>query len=144
MRLVLPVVILEQITRQGEETYPHECCGFMMGRQDDRTREISEIRRQPNERADSRENRFLITPAQFRDAERYGRKAGLVMLGIYHSHPDHPARPSQYDRDRAWPWFSYLIIPVSKGVAGEPHAWQLRDDRSGFDPLALTIKENSP
>ena len=88
-----------------------------MGRQDDRTREISEIRRQPNERADSRENRFLITPAQFRDAERYGRKAGLVMLGIYHSHPDHPARPSQYDRDRAWPWFSYLIIPVSKGDA---------------------------
>ena len=57
------------------------------------------------------------------------------MLGIYHSHPDDPARPSEYDRDHAWPWYSYLILAVGRGAAGDLNAWQLRDDRTGFDPV---------
>jgi proteasome lid subunit RPN8/RPN11 len=139
MKLVLPAGIMEQIRRHGEEDYPHECCGFLFGSQDDRSRLVIEIRRQANERTDSRRNRFLITPEQFRDAERAARKAGLLMLGIYHSHPDSPARPSEYDRDHAWPWYSYLILSVQRGAAAEAFLWQLRDDRSGFDPREMEI-----
>ena len=140
MKLVLPERLFQQIRQHGEETYPHECCGFLFGRQDEGTRVISEIRRQPNERTESRQNRFLITPLQFRDAERAARNAGLSMVGIYHSHPDSPARPSDYDRDHAWPWYSYLIVSVGKGTAGESHAWELKEDRSGFMAQELGIE----
>ncbi len=139
MKLVLPAQIMEQIRSHGEQDYPHECCGFLFGSQENGSRLVTEIRRQPNERTDSRENRFLITPEQFRDAERAARKAGLLMLGIYHSHPDSPARPSEYDREHAWPWYSYLITSVGRGAAGDSRVWQLRDDRSGFDPRELEI-----
>ena len=137
MKVVVPGEILQRIRRHGEETYPHECCGFMLGRAEDGMQRIMEIRSQPNERTESRENRFVISPEQFKAAEAYARKAGLQLVGIYHSHPDSPARPSEYDRDHAWPWFSYVIVSVKGGKAAEANAWQLRDDRSGFDPLAL-------
>ena len=137
MKVVVPGKILEQMKRHGEETYPHECCGFMLGSADEGMQRISEIRRQENERTDSKENRFVISPDQFRAAEKYARKTGLTLVGIYHSHPDSPARPSDYDRDHAWPWFSYIIVSVKAGAAVEANAWQLRDDRSGFDPVVL-------
>jgi proteasome lid subunit RPN8/RPN11 len=143
MKLVLPEQIFLQIRRHGEETYPHECCGFLFGRQDDGTRVIAEIRQQPNERTESRQNRFLITPGQFRDAERAARNAGLSMVGIYHSHPDSPARPSEYDRDHAWPWYSYLIVSVGKGAAGESYVWELNEDRSGFVAQELHVGDSS-
>jgi proteasome lid subunit RPN8/RPN11 len=137
MRVIVPAEILEQMRRHGEETYPHECCGFMLGSAEDGMQRIVEIRSQANERTESKENRFLITPEQFKAAETAARKARLQLVGIYHSHPDSPARPSEYDRDHAWPWFSYIIVSVKKGKADEAHAWQLRDDRSGFDALKL-------
>jgi len=140
MRLVLTPGILDQIRRHGEETYPHECCGFLFGSQEDGTRRIAEIRRQENERTDSPSNRFLITPLQFRNAERAARAAGLQMVGIYHSHPDSPARPSYYDRDHAWPWSSYLIVSVGKGSAGDYHVGDLKEDRSGFITQDLEIE----
>jgi len=144
MKLVVPAPLMKQIRAHGEETYPHECCGFLFGQQDGETRTVVEVRRQANERTDSRENRFLITPEQFRDAERAARKAGLLMLGIYHSHPDSPARPSEYDRDHAWPWYSYLITSVGNGTSADSRLWQLRDDRSGFDPRDLEVAAGSP
>ncbi|HET6451240.1 MAG TPA: M67 family metallopeptidase [Spirochaetia bacterium] len=140
MKLVLTAAILDQIRRHGEETYPHECCGFLFGGQEDGTRTIAEIRRQENERSDSKNNRFLITPIEFRNAERAARAAGLQMVGIYHSHPDSPARPSEYDRDHAWPWYSYLIVSVGKGTAGDCHVWELKEDRSGFVTQDLEIE----
>jgi len=144
MTLALPRGILDEIRRHGEETYPHECCGFLFGTQEDGARRIVEIRRQANERADSQNNRFLITPLQFRDAERAARARGLQMVGIYHSHPDSPARPSDYDRDHAWPWYSYLIVSVGTGVAGEHRAWELKEDRSGFVTQELVVERNEP
>jgi proteasome lid subunit RPN8/RPN11 len=142
MRVVVPSRIMDSIRAHGEETYPHECCGFMLGSAADGEQRIVEIRRQANEREDSRENRFIISPAEFKAAESAARSAGLQLVGIYHSHPDSPARPSAYDRDHAWPWFSYVIVSVTKGSAGEAHAWQLRDDRSGFDAAALETAED--
>ena len=137
MRVLVPGDIMERMRTHGEETYPHECCGFMLGSAEEGLQRISEIRSQENERTDSRENRFVISPEEFRAAEKHARKAGLLLVGIYHSHPDSPARPSEYDRDHAWPWFSYVIVSVKGGKAAEANAWQLRDDRSGFDALVL-------
>jgi proteasome lid subunit RPN8/RPN11 len=137
MKVIVPSGILERMRRHGEETYPHECCGFMLGSAEDGLQRIVEIRSQANERTESRENRFLITPDQFKAAECAARTAGLQLVGIYHSHPDSPARPSEYDRDHAWPWFSYIIVSVKGGKADEAHAWQLKEDRSGFEALKL-------
>ena len=139
MKTIVPGDIMERMRAHGEETYPHECCGFMLGSAEEGLQRISEVRSQENERTDSRENRFVISPQQFRAAEKYARKAGLLLVGIYHSHPDSPARPSEYDRDHAWPWFSYVIVSVKGGKAAEANAWQLRDDRSGFDSLELEV-----
>jgi proteasome lid subunit RPN8/RPN11 len=143
MKVVVPGVLMEKMRRHGEETYPHECCGFMLGSAEDGLQKIVEVRSQANERTESRENRFVISPEQFRDAEKYARKTGLQLVGIYHSHPDSPARPSAYDCDHAWPWFSYIIVSVKGGRADDAFAWQLRDDRSGFEPLALEIDNQS-
>jgi proteasome lid subunit RPN8/RPN11 len=137
MKVVLPAEILQKIRGHGEETYPHECCGFMLGSVQEGTQHILQVRRQENERTESRENRFVISPGQFRAAECQARDAGMQLVGIYHSHPDSPARPSEYDRDHAWPWFSYVIVSVNGGAATETNAWELREDRSGFDPAAI-------
>jgi proteasome lid subunit RPN8/RPN11 len=142
MKLIVSAALMDQIRAHGEETYPHECCGFLFGGQEDGARTIVQIRRQANERTESQANRFLITPGQFRDAERAARNTGLQMVGIYHSHPDSPARPSEYDRDHAWPWYSYLITSVGKGTAGESHVWELKEDRSGFFAQELEIERN--
>ena len=77
--------------------------------------------------------RFLVTPKDYREAERRAGEVGGELLGFYHSHPDHPARPSQYDLDHAWPFFSYVIVSVREGVSGDMTSWRLREDRSGFD-----------
>ena len=137
MKLFVPEEILVQMRKHGEEIYPHECCGFMLGSAQDGTQRITEIRSQRNERTESRENRFVISPEQFKAAEAYARASGLQLVGIYHSHPDGPSRPSDYDREHAWPWFSYVIVSVVGRRAVDAHAWQLRDDRSGFDAVAL-------
>jgi proteasome lid subunit RPN8/RPN11 len=137
MKVLVSEEILAQIRKHGEEIYPHECCGFMLGSARDGEQRITEIRSQRNERTESRENRFVISPEQFKAEENYARKAGVQLVGIYHSHPDSPARPSDYDREHAWPWFSYLIVSVVGGKAMEAQAWQLREDRSGFDSMVL-------
>jgi proteasome lid subunit RPN8/RPN11 len=80
-----------------------------------------------------RRRRFLIGPDEYRRAERHASDTGLEIVGFYHSHPDHPARPSQYDLDHAWPFFSYVIVSVREGVSGDMTSWRLREDRSAFD-----------
>jgi proteasome lid subunit RPN8/RPN11 len=95
MRVVVAGDLMEKMRRHGEETYPHECCGFLLGSAEDGLQRIAEIRSQANERTESRENRFVISPEQFKAAETYARKTGLQLVGIYHSHPDSPARPSR-------------------------------------------------
>jgi proteasome lid subunit RPN8/RPN11 len=140
MKVVVSRELMEQMARHGEETYPHECCGFLLGQAEEEAHTVIEARRQSNERTDSKENRFLITPAEFKAAERYARAAGIALLGIYHSHPDSPARPSEYDRDHAWPWFSYIIVSVEHGKAVDTKGWQLKDDRSAYDAVGVEVK----
>jgi len=97
--LTIPPAVDASIRRHGQETYPHECCGALVGRGE--------------------------------------------LLGFYHSHPDHPARPSQYDLDHAWPNFAYIIVAVAQGAAADMTVWFLKEDRSSFDEGRLNHAENS-
>ena len=139
MQLELSNSVYKEIKDHGSKTFPNECCGFLFGSIDNDIRIVSEIKIQDNEFEQSQENRFLITPESYKLAEEYGDKIDKDLLGFYHSHPDSPAIPSQYDIDHAWPWYSYLIISVLSGKPGELLAWQLREDRSKFDKVILNI-----
>jgi len=121
--------LLTQIHQHLEDGYPHEACGVMLGNGG----VVMEIARAENKRDDSAHNRYLIDPLAYRDIERAADKRAIQVLGIYHSHPDVAARPSQFDLDNAFPNLTYLIVSVAKGKAVESNAWVLRDDRSQFD-----------
>jgi proteasome lid subunit RPN8/RPN11 len=127
------------IRAHGQETYPHECCGAIVGR-DDRVDAIVAL---PNTTEEGPRRRFLVRPSDYREAERRASELGGELLGFYHSHPDHPARPSQYDLDHAWPTFAYIIVAVAQGAAGEMTVWYLKDDRSSFEEGSLQHGENS-
>ena len=128
-----------RIRAHGAETYPHECCGALLGTDGDEAREVAEIVPLTNQRNDSPRNRFSITPEDVRDAEAAARKAGLDLIGWYHSHPDAPARPSEFDREHAWPWYSYIIVSVRERVAREMNSWRLADDRGHYDAEEIVI-----
>jgi proteasome lid subunit RPN8/RPN11 len=130
--------IAAAIRRHGEETYPHECCGALVGR-DGR---ITAVVALPNTTEEGPRRRFLVRPSDYRLAEQQAASAGGEIVGFYHSHPDHPARPSQYDLDHAWPTFAYVIVAVASGVARDMTVWFLRDDRSSFDEGELNGNEN--
>jgi proteasome lid subunit RPN8/RPN11 len=130
-----------QMTAHGEETYPHECCGFLLGRRDGDRKRVEVVRRAGNARDDSPRNRYLITPEEMLHAERDARQAGQVILGFYHSHPDVPARPSQYDLEHAWPVYSFVIMSVRQGKATEMFSWVLVEDQSRFEEEAMLVEE---
>jgi len=129
--------LADQIRAHGTETYPHECCGALLGKDD--PREIRGLFPMINRREDSPRNRFSVTPQDVIEAEKAARQRGLDVVGWYHSHPDHPARPSQYDRDHAWPWYSYIIVSVAEGKPQEMTSWRLRHDRPEFLPEAIHV-----
>jgi proteasome lid subunit RPN8/RPN11 len=123
----------DAIRAHGVETYPHECCGALIGRDG----VVEAARPLPNTTEEGPRRRFLVRPQDYRAAEQAASDMGAGLLGFYHSHPDHPARPSQYDLDHAWPFFSYVIVSVENGVPRDMTSWTLREDRSGFDPEPL-------
>ena len=127
--------LLAQIHQHLEAGYPNEACGVILGKDGDVTGVIGA----GNERTDSARNRYLIDPLAYMKIERDADKRGLQVLGIYHSHPDVAARPSQFDLDHAWPNLSYLIVSVCKGKAVETNSWLLREDRSQFDQEPVEV-----
>lgn len=127
------------IRAHGQETYPHECCGALVGRGD----HVTGIVKLPNTTEEGPRRRFLVRPADYREAERQATVLGAQLLGFYHSHPDHPARPSQYDLDHAWPTFAYIIVSVMAGAAADSTVWFLKEDRSSFDEGRLNHGENT-
>jgi proteasome lid subunit RPN8/RPN11 len=142
-RILLAPADLEAIGRHGEASYPEECCGFLIGRiiQDQSIGEAIRVERivsVANERQDSRHNRFLIHPETVLAAHKEARAAGLDVVGYYHSHPDHPARPSEFDREHAWPGLSYVIVSVAGGKVAEARSWRLSDDRDRFEEEAIS------
>ena len=130
--------VAEAIRRHGEETYPHECCGALVGSGD----VIASAVALPNTTEEGPRRRFLVRPSDYQMAERRAGELGAELLGFYHSHPDHPARPSQFDLDHAWPNFAYVIVSVVSRRAVDMTVWFLKDDRSRFDEGELNGDEN--
>jgi proteasome lid subunit RPN8/RPN11 len=125
--------VADSIHAHGAETYPNECCGALYGRDG----VVASTWALPNTTEEGPRRRFLVRPQDYRDAEKRASGMGAELLGFYHSHPDHPARPSQYDLDHAWPFFSYIIVSVQAGVPRDMTSWRLREDRSAFDQEEL-------
>jgi proteasome lid subunit RPN8/RPN11 len=132
-RLLITPADLQTIHRHAEASYPEECCGFLIGRAADDSTAVERVLPAGNQREDSRYNRYLIEPETVLAAHKEARGLGLDVVGYYHSHPDHPSRPSDFDRDHAWPGLSYLIVSVRKGAVADERSWRLADERDRFD-----------
>jgi proteasome lid subunit RPN8/RPN11 len=133
MSLVLRAKETEIVHSHLCRAYPEEGCGVLLGHEREGTREVVRVVPLDNLREDARSNRYLIAPEQLLAVDRSAREAGLEVLGFFHSHPDHPPEPSGFDREHAWPWYSYLIVAVERGRNAGQRAWRLREDRSAFD-----------
>lgn len=134
----------DRIRRYGEEGFPDECCGFLLGEAGEQLRRVFELFRVDNGREDGeRYHRFLITAEAYMRGEKVARGKGLEVLGFYHSHPNAPARPSEYDVDNAWPWYSYIIVPVQEKVAERLTSWVLADDGAAFREEELVVREGT-
>lgn len=139
MRLDLPEDLLAKIHAHGEEAYPEEGAGFMLG-SDGKRRVVSAIFPLSNAREDgARNNRYLFTPSDYMKAEMEAERLGLGLIGVFHSHPDHPNRPSEFDREWAQPYFSYVITSVRSGKALESRSWRLAEDRSEFEEEQIQV-----
>ncbi len=155
MALRLVGAQIKAIREHGSADYPNECCGILLGHADGARKVVREVIPLKNLRLsparaqellplespgrESGRNRFLIDPLEQLQVERGARKRSLDVLGYYHSHPDAPARPSDYDREHAWPWYSYVIVSVEKGEPKEMTSWVLSDDRSRFDSEQMEV-----
>jgi proteasome lid subunit RPN8/RPN11 len=136
--VILSRELAGQIARHGEATFPDECCGALLGRVVDGTRVVERLLEIENQwDAEERRRRFLITPQQYMQLERAADRAGETLIGFYHSHPNAPARPSEFDREHALPWHSYIIASIMDGQHVVTTAWQLKDDRSGYVEVEL-------
>jgi proteasome lid subunit RPN8/RPN11 len=132
--------LLEIIRQHGVRDYPYECCGLMLGRFEADAKVVEETYPISNAREESaKRNRFLIEPAELMRGERYARSKELEVVGFYHSHPDSPARPSQYDLEHAWPTYSYIIVSTSEGHTGDLFSWEQEPDRSKFNPEEIRV-----
>ena len=125
--------VARHIQNHCRATYPNECCGALIGTDN----VVGECFSLPNTTEEGPRRRFLVSPDDYRAAERRATKSGHELIGFYHSHPDDQARPSQYDLDHAWPVFAYVIIAVEKGEPGAMTSWRLRGDRSAFDEARI-------
>ncbi len=142
MTVYIPPTILAEIHAHGEAAYPEEGAGLLLGRAEGEWREVDAILGIPNAREDSaRHNRYLLTPQDMLHGEQEAARLGLDVIGVFHSHPDHPNRPSEFDREWALPWYEYLITAVEAGRAVESRCWRLSEDRSEFREEEIRIKE---
>ena len=117
----------------AKETYPEECAGALVGVDTGEIKLVVDVWRAENTHEEDRARRFLIEPLQIKEFEERARERDMDVLGFYHSHPDHPAEPSEYDRERAWPYYSYVIAAVGEGGVEGLRSWVLKDDRSGYE-----------
>ena len=132
--LRLDAGIADAIRSHGVETYPNECCGALIGRDG----VVSSVAPLPNTTEEGARRRFLVRPSDYRHAEAEAARLKGELLGFYHSHPDAPARPSQYDLEHAWPFFWYVIVSIQQAVPEKMTVWRLAEDRSQFGEASLS------
>jgi proteasome lid subunit RPN8/RPN11 len=143
----LPPSVLEAIANHAREAYPEECCGFLIAGPDSQdpagNRWIVAADPAPNEFNGERRRRFLVRPEELRAAETRLDGTGRGVVGFYHSHPDHPPRPSRFDQEHAWPWYSYLVVNVTARAVGETRAFELDPESSEFREVPLHIRSTT-
>lgn len=125
-RIAIEASAIDSMKRHALETFPEECCGFMFGA-DSSERLITQTREANNIKTENRERRFEVDPLDYLNAEKYADASELDLIGIYHSHPNHPAIPSEHDRKQAVGYFSYVIVSVNKDEVVDIKSWQLDD-----------------
>ena len=130
---------LVAIKEHGQRAYPEECCGIIFGKANETVRSVVELRPLVNRNDESPRNRFLIDARDMFEAQQYARVNGVEIIGFYHSHPDADARPSEFDREHAWPWYCYMIISVKQGCPNSLTCWQLDEDRSHFHSVEISM-----
>jgi len=136
--------VLKKIHAHGEKAYPEEGAGFLLGKVDGEWRQVTAILELTNAREDAaRHNRYLLTPQDYLRGEQEAERLALDVLGVFHSHPDHPSLPSEFDRQWAMPWFSYVITSVQAGRAAESRSWRLMEDRSQFVEEKIEFTDRS-
>lgn len=140
MILRLTPDLMKEIHAHGEAAYPEEGAGLLLGKTDGDHKLATAVLKLANTREDSaRHNRFLLTPQDYLRGEQEAARLGLDVIGVFHSHPDHPNRPSEFDREWAMPWFSYIITTIQEGRAIESRSWQLKEDHSAFFEEQMVI-----
>ncbi len=131
--LVLPPELARAIESEGSAAYPNECCGILFGRDVGNERRVERLEAVTNSfAADEQYHRFSIKPEDLMRAEKSAAGAGQLVLGFYHSHPDHPARPSETDRQAAWPFYSYVIVSIANGEPLDMTCWVLDEATERF------------
>jgi len=134
--------LLREIHTHGENAYPEEGAGLLLGNEQDGLRTVRNLLKLENAREkNARHNRYLITARDMLQGEKEAERLGLSIVGIFHSHPDHPNLPSEFDQEWAIPWYSYLITSIQNAEAQDSRCWRLRDDRSGFSSEEIIISQ---
>jgi proteasome lid subunit RPN8/RPN11 len=134
--------VLNAIRRHGAQAYPEEGCGFLIGTVEDGDNHVLDTQPVANRRTENRERRYHITPEDYREANRAAADRGLDIVGFYHSHPDHPAEPSDTDLEEAtFPGYTYVIVSVHGGTPDDITAWTLAPDRSEFRPETISVEQ---
>ncbi len=128
---------LKQMKSHLEQTYPHEGCGVMLGKND----VVTMIHRGTNIRQDRQEDRFLLAPSDIMDAEKLAKQNSIEIVGFYHSHPDHPAKPSTTDLESAWEGYHYLITSINKGRMEDIGVFRLPEQGNNFVQETLKIED---
>ncbi|HEV7780609.1 MAG TPA: M67 family metallopeptidase [Chitinophagaceae bacterium] len=126
--LILHDIAKEEMIADALAAFPDECCGFLFGEEEGDERIITAIQAVNNVKEGDKTRRFEIAPQDYLEAERFAAQNGLQLLGIYHSHPDHPSFPSEHDRVAAQPYFSYIIVSVIRGNWSDTRSWRLNDE----------------
>ena len=130
---------LEQIFDHGKAGYPSEVCGIIMGKYEDRTKIAQEVRPAGNLNTERAHDRYEMDPKDILKAEREGPKNGMEIVGFYHTHPDHPDAPSEFDRERAWPSYSYIIVSVANGMDIKVRSWVINEETKKFEEEEIEI-----
>jgi len=139
MELRIPRTAVADIEAHALESLPEECCGFLLGREDDPVRVVTEARRATNAEPEMRHVRYTIEPREVLAVEREFRGTDSRLLGFYHSHPENPAAPSAHDAARAWPWYVYAILAVRGRKPGEFRAWTFDEDAAAFHEATVRM-----
>jgi len=119
----------EAMISDGISTFPNECCGFMFGKEEEDVRSIISIKTVNNSKEGDKRRRFEISPMDYIQAERFADDKNMLLLGVYHSHPNYPSVPSEHDRVNAQPYFSYVILSIANGKFASYQSWRLNDDQ---------------